>query len=382
MDKADQLQFKISIYIQLTVIAAYFIVIMVNIIDLYIIQKHIDSYVYFFPSLILFFALSFYISFKKDRETGRQLFYIIVASALLLNVLIGDQKFVNSEIAYIIPIILTILDKDLRFAVLYSFVIIFIYIIDKAIYSRLLETTTIINIIIVILSISIILICNYWLKEINKLRLDSISENYTSTLRILGRVAELKDEETHEHLERVSIIIEKITKRLKRRPQYSDYLKEKYIEDLKAASSLHDIGKIAISDNILLKPGKLSSDEYDKMKMHTVFGSELLEEAQLKTNNHLYSLAIELARHHHERWDGTGYPDKLKGNNIPLSARIMAIADVYDALVSKRPYKRPYSDKEAYIIIVSESGTQFDPDIVRCFMKMHKKIYESIMHLL
>ena len=310
------------------------------------------------------------------------LFFTILALVLLANIFLNNHEYVNNQAIYIIPILLTLILSDTLFTVLYSIIILSIFLTDQIVNQQLFNFNSITVFVSFLLAIVIIVIYDFWIKETKSIRLRLLNEYYSSTLKVLGRVAELKDEETHDHLERVSIIVELIANKLKRNPHYSQYLTEFYIEDLKAASALHDIGKIGVNDKILLKEGKLSSEEFEAIKRHTVYGADLLQEAQMKTRNKLYDLAIDLAKHHHEKWDGTGYPDKLKGRNIPLSARIMSIADVYDALVSRRPYKKAYSEREAYTIIVSESGSQFDPDIVRCFMKVHKKIYESISPLL
>ena len=131
---------------------------------------------------------------------------------------------------------------------------------------------------------------------------------------------------------------------------------------------------MGIPDNILLKPGKLTDDEYEIMKQHTLLGARVLieEEKELEFNSFL-KIGIQIARYHHENWDGTGYPDKLKGDEIPLSARIMALVDVYDALRSKRPYKEPFSHEKAVEIIKEDSGRKFDPNIVDVFLELEKE---------
>ncbi len=382
MDHAERLQFKISVYIQFAVTITYSCLNIFHLFNKIFFVKEVDStaLIFLFFNVLLF--LSFYILIKSHKIAGSHLFFTVLALVLLANIFLNKYQYINIQTIYIIPIFLTLILYDRKFTIFYSLIIVIIFITDQIVNNQLYSINSITIFITVILNIIIILIYDKWIKEINSLRLDSITENYTSTLRLLYRVTELKDDETHEHLKRVSIIVEMIAKKLKKNPHYSHYLSDFYIEDLKAASALHDIGKIGIDDRILQKNGKLTPEEYEMIKNHTTYGANFLDEAKFKTGNNLYSLAIDLAKHHHEKWDGTGYPDKLKGKNIPLSARIMAIADVYDALVSKRSYKRAYSDKEAYIIIVSEAGYQFDPDIVSCFTKIHKKIYEQIKHLL
>jgi len=134
---------------------------------------------------------------------------------------------------------------------------------------------------------------------------------------------------------------------------------------------LHDIGKVAISDNILLKPGKLTKEEFEEMKKHTTIGEQTIKAAQERLEDPgLLDVAREIAGGHHEKWDGSGYPRGLKGKEIPLSARMMAIADVYDALISKRPYKEPFPYDEVFDIIKKGSGTHFDPELVDVFIEL------------
>ena len=146
---------------------------------------------------------------------------------------------------------------------------------------------------------------------------------------------------------------------------------DKFVDTIYVAAPLHDIGKIRVSDMILNKPGKLTVEEFDQMKLHSVFGRDMLAAASKNLGDSDYlQMAKEIAYSHHEWWDGSrGYPEKLKGKEIPLSARIMAVADVFDALVSVRPYKNAFSLNEAMKIIAGESGTHFDPDVVNAFLK-------------
>ncbi|WP_198146001.1 HD-GYP domain-containing protein [Desulfonatronovibrio magnus] len=142
---------------------------------------------------------------------------------------------------------------------------------------------------------------------------------------------------------------------------------------------MHDIGKFGVPDRILLKKGKLNRQEFDEIKSHVTIGHQTLIKARKKyPNNSFLNMGIEIARWHHEKWDGTGYPDGLSGTQIPLSARVMAIADVYDALRSKRPYKPAFTHEQSVEIIRDGSGTHFDPDIVTLFEKIEKKF--AVIH--
>lgn len=147
-----------------------------------------------------------------------------------------------------------------------------------------------------------------------------------------------------------------------------------YLEVIRRAGLFHDIGKIGIPNEILYKRGKLTQQEWAIMKLHPTTGSQLLSNRLENINLLGFAEVIKAIRHHHERWDGQGYPDRLKGTEIPLAARIIAVADTYDAMTSKRSYRKPLSHEEAIKDIVRCSGTQFDPTIVKCFIKLNLKI--------
>jgi putative two-component system response regulator len=147
---------------------------------------------------------------------------------------------------------------------------------------------------------------------------------------------------------------------------------ENEIENILYAAPMHDIGKIGIPDRILLKPGKLDPDEWEVMKQHTLIGSKLLKGSE----SYLIKVAESIALTHHEKWDGTGYPHHLKGADIPLVGRITAIADVFDALTSKRPYKEPFPVEKAFAIIEEGKGNHFDPIIVEAFFDVKDKILQ------
>lgn len=195
----------------------------------------------------------------------------------------------------------------------------------------------------------------------------------------LSEFAARRSGETGDHLKRIqkycTIVSEGIQKY---EPQLE--LSNQMIEDIVSVSPLHDIGKVGISDDILNKPGPLDKAEFELIKEHTTIGAALLQEIYKKSNSAYIRLAHEITRNHHERWNGSGYPDKLAGDNIPLAARIFAIADVYDALTSERCYKKVLSHKQAREIILTGSGIHFDPRLVACFLRieslMAKELYE------
>lgn len=178
-----------------------------------------------------------------------------------------------------------------------------------------------------------------------------------------------RDHETLGHIRRTSEYVVMLANELVEMGLHTGELTEKNIYMLRKSAPLHDVGKIGISDSILLKPDKLTDDEFEMMKKHTVIGGEAFAEARNMMNEPSFlDFAGCLAMYHHERWDGSGYPHGLKGDEIPIFARIMALADVYDALISKRPYKKPFSPEEAAGIIEDGRGTHFDPDICDAFL--------------
>jgi len=195
-----------------------------------------------------------------------------------------------------------------------------------------------------------------------------ISDSHMATIFALAKLAESRDDDTGKHLERVQQYCRSLALELQEREVYSDVLTAGYIENLFHACALHDIGKVGISDSILLKPGKLTNDEFAIMTRHTLIGAQTLRTAlERNPRNEFIKMGIEVAAYHHERWDGTGYPERLSGDAIPYCARIMAVADVYDALRARRCYKEPFTHENASRIILAGNGKQFDPAIVEAF---------------
>jgi len=181
-------------------------------------------------------------------------------------------------------------------------------------------------------------------------------------------MVENRDQVTGGHIERTSIYIKILMNEMSARGVYSDEIIELDIEQFVSSARLHDVGKIAISDTILNKPGKLTDEEYIIMKTHTIEGEHAIDQIASRTDDVEFLRNAKLfAGCHHERWDGKGYPRGLSGTDISLQGRTMAIADVYDALVSERPYKKPFSHEDAVKIIMDGSGSQFDPSIAKIF---------------
>jgi putative two-component system response regulator len=208
-----------------------------------------------------------------------------------------------------------------------------------------------------------------------KERTNDLSLLQNAIIRWAAEMIEFRDEETGQHVERVQKYLEILLGAMEKSELYAAQVAAWDIEAFLKSSALHDVGKIKIRDDILLKKGRLGAEEFDNMKLHTLYGKMLLESLQNKVPNQTFlDYAKTLAYLHHERWDGTGYPEGLKGAEIPLQARMMALADVYDALVSERPYKNALSHKEAMRIISGGRGAQFDPDLAGLFIDQSSKI--------
>jgi putative two-component system response regulator len=193
----------------------------------------------------------------------------------------------------------------------------------------------------------------------------------------MAKLAESRDTDTGAHLERVRNYSRLIANDLFEQGKFPDEVDTNYVKMIFLTSPLHDIGKVAIPDCVLLKPGRLSDREFEIMKTHTTMGAETLDAAIAQhPEAEFLMMAKEIAETHHERFDGTGYPQKLKGEQIPLSGRIVALADVYDALTSKRVYKGAYGHDVARSIVIEGSGTHFDPVIVESFLRNEARFIE------
>ncbi len=191
----------------------------------------------------------------------------------------------------------------------------------------------------------------------------------------LAKLAESRDQDTGTHLERIREYSKVLATELMSWPKFEHVVDAQFVELIYLTSPLHDVGKVGIPDSVLLKPGKLTPDEFEVMKRHTLIGGETLSaSAQAYPEASFLKMALDIALKHHERWDGTGYPFQLKGEDIPLSARIVAVADVYDALTTKRVYKPAFTHETAADIIYKSRGSHFDPDLVDAFAKVEEQM--------
>lgn len=218
---------------------------------------------------------------------------------------------------------------------------------------------------------------NTILEEKVKERTNLLERTNSAAIYCLAALAETRDPDTGEHLKRTQKYIKELALELQKVDKYKDILTNEYIDLLYKSAPLHDIGKVGIRDSILLKPGKLTKEEFEEMKKHTIYGEQSLMVGinELGEDSFL-TLAKEIALTHHEKWDGSGYPKGLSKEEIPISGRLMALSDVYDALISKRVYKEAFTHDEAKVIILEGRGTHFDPDVVDAFIKTEAIFFE------
>ncbi len=204
---------------------------------------------------------------------------------------------------------------------------------------------------------------------------ETISQMQRSLILVLADMVENRDKNTGDHIKKTAVYTEIVMKEMRKKGYYSDVLTDDFIENVVSAAPLHDIGKIKIPDAILNKPGKLTDEEFEKMKYHSLAGGEIIERvAEEFTDSTYLSVAKSIAVYHHEKWNGRGYPYGVSGENIPLSARIMAVADVFDALVSRRCYKPPFTFEKAMDIIREGAGEHFDPKVADAFLSAADEI--------
>jgi putative two-component system response regulator len=203
-----------------------------------------------------------------------------------------------------------------------------------------------------------------------------VLELQNAMLITMANLVECRDDVTGGHVERTEHFLRILVEELMKEGIYQDILETWDINLFLQSSKLHDVGKIAIKDNILLKPGPLTKEEFEEMKKHTVFGETVIEKIQQNAKESIFlTHAKIMAGTHHEKWDGSGYPRGMGGSNIPLQGRLMAFVDVYDALISDRPYKKAFPPEQAVKIIIDGCGTQFDPDLKNVFLSASERFH-------
>lgn len=208
-------------------------------------------------------------------------------------------------------------------------------------------------------------------------RTQEVSAIQDVTILVMASLAETRDAETGNHIRRTQHYVKALAEKIRTHPRFEDFLSEHNIQMLFKSAPLHDIGKVGIPDRILLKPGRFTPEEFEIMKTHTTLGRDAIAhaEASLGTRVEFLTMAKDIALFHQEKWDGSGYPAGLRGEAIPISARLMALADVYDALISRRVYKEGMSHEKAVDIIAQGRGRHFDPDLVDSFLAMQGEFH-------
>lgn len=215
-----------------------------------------------------------------------------------------------------------------------------------------------------------------------KAQVREISSAQLAAIFAMSKLAESRDNETGAHLERMREYCKMLAQQMSRLERYRRLIDDDFIEAIYAASPLHDIGKVGIPDHILLKAGKLDLAEWEIMKTHAIIGGSTLRAVdEQHPGNILIRMGIDIAEGHHEKWDGSGYPQGLRGESIPIAARILALGDVYDALTSKRCYKQAFSHEDARLIIEQGSGRHFDPEVVQAFLGVEPEFIRIRQHL-
>lgn len=323
-----------------------------------------------FPYLILTLFIPIILLFLKSKHLSKIKY--IGASVYVSSILLID--FVNyhmtgyydsGNISEIFMVILSSIFVNQLFFWLVASSLIFKYLLVAIIYPEILHTIVLPLGLVSIITILGYVILNRFISYVNSIN-NVYNDHFNAMVKGIVTILELKDPHTRGHSERVAKYSVTLARKVGK-------FSEHELATFYNSCLLHDIGKIQISDDILTKPDRLTEDEYEVVKMHTVFGSDAVKEIES------LQPCIEIIRHHHERWDGTGYPDQLKGEEIPLLTRICTIADAFDAMTSHRAYRAALTPDEAYSRIVKGGGTQFDPNLIQPFKNVFPT-WLSILH--
>lgn len=374
---------------------------------------HILTFTYYASIPFTFVALVIYTSdYLKPRKINKKFFYFFlgIISIYLIGVLIspftgfyyyispdnyyhrGKYNFVSFGFFIFLYILVTILiflnrkyfsTKEFHAFLSFPFLPIVMEIIQINFYGvALVNVGMTLSILLLFMTLHSNLESSYQLKENEAKTTEEKLINFQEhTIISLSNLVENRDTETGEHARRTSLFVELLARKTMLDGYYTETINDAYIKRLVKAAPMHDIGKIVVSDTVLKKNGRLDSSEYEQIKEHALEGGRIVNDIIGLTDDKEYiQIAIDMAQSHHERWDGTGYPNMLANDQIPLSARLMAIADVFDALVFERCYKKAVPADEAFEIIKSEAGTHFDPILVSEFILLKDEI-ARIVHI-
>lgn len=349
------------------------------------------------PTLAIVLGVSYTDFFVRIGQTLMSFAFIVLGSGASLMLILNPNDSVLLGIIVLIELAgFLFIRLEFNFAALSGVLIFIIYIIGSITINSSSLIKNLPTLLLFFCSIAIGAIGNYYLytselerflqnkkqltegKNLEKImaaKVKEVSDSQNVTIFALAKLSESRDKNTGEHIERVGKYSLLLASKLEDKEyEKRNIIKEDFVSRIELASALHDIGKVGVSDSILVKPDKLTKEEFQVMSCHTLIGSETLDAVRKKyPNNSFINMGIEITRCHHEKYGGSGYPYGLIGDQIPLSARIVAIADVYDALISERPYKAAMTHEQAAEIIVNLSEYQFDPMLVKIFKENAKE---------
>lgn len=358
-------------------------------------------YYFNFLSVVVFLLLSVLSIFGKKHAVP----FIAALIEVAFHQVLADYYIgLNTNFHYFIVatglLTLLVLDKKIRFSFIYTVfsLILFLclenilesheplYVLPKTTIENIKFVNTFLGLFIILCGVALsTFILNfiednleYQVKEKTKElegRNHRVYELQNHIISSLANLVENRDQDTGEHIQRTSHYVHLISQKAFEKNCYPETITEEFVDTIQKAAPMHDIGKIVVPDSILQKPGKLTTEEFAKMEKHTVEGKRIIHDIiGVSEDKYYVQMASDIAVSHHERWDGNGYPNKLKGEDIPISARIMAIADVFDALVSKRCYKEPMSLDKAFQIIQEDKEKHFDPLFADIFIENRKDV--------
>ena len=383
---------RIAALVMATTFLLFTLVYFLNMAGIFEIKPVIMNTVYIVSGLLLLSPIVLICAFGSEK---RYIKYLNVTSSILFVVLLSITLTYHVVVIYVYPIAIASLYFSKRlniFATLYTvlgvsvgqIIAFFMPTVLDDNFSDLHEVIFwgIIPRAIILIAVAIIftMLCSRTVSLLSKLTVaaDELSHYHEEMVMGFATLVENKDGSTGGHVKRTTMYVRLLAEELRNRGYYKDILTQDYISDLCMAAPMHDIGKVAVPDVILQKPGRLTPEEFEEIKKHTVSGGNIIKETFGHLGNEHYTqMAYEVARFHHEKWNGKGYPEGLKRKNIPLCARIMAIADVFDAVSEKRCYRDAMPLDKCFDIILEGSGQDFDPMIAEVFLDIRDKVEDT-----
>lgn len=375
--------------VMFTTFIIFSVVYLLNVIGIFVIEPVVMTISYVGSTILLLFPMVLTYGLKLEK---RYIKYINVTGAALFVMLISMTLTYHVVVIYVYPIAIASLyfSKKLN---IYATTITVIGVSIGQVMAFYLDTQKDDNfeslyevivwgiiprgLILIAIAIIFTMLCTRTVELLSNLihAVEGQAKYHNEMVMGFATLVENKDGSTGGHIKRTSLYVKLLAQELKRRGLYDDILTEAYMENLCKAAPMHDIGKIAIPDSILQKPGKLTNEEFDAMKQHAVRGGEIIRETFGNLEDKAYTqMAYEVARYHHEKWNGKGYPEGLKRKEIPLAARIMAIADVFDAVSEKRCYRDAMPLDRCFEIIFEGSGQDFEPMLVEVFLDIRDEV--------